>query len=98
MEFPLHDFHCMLKDEFMHYESINADSNQKFWLHRKKPAAYNKAFCKRYWNMMNHNHFLINWVFSICYLKRAMNIVQSYFPINSFQEPVKTEITYYLEY
>lgn len=30
MAFPLHDAHCMLKDKFMHYKSINADSNQKF--------------------------------------------------------------------
>lgn len=36
MAFPLHDAHCTLKDEFMLYKSINADSNQKFCLHRKK--------------------------------------------------------------
>jgi len=99
MAFPLHDFHCMLKDEFIHYKSINADSNKKICLRRKKSAACNRAFPKRYWNLMDHNHFLMKWgFFSNWYLKRAMNIVQSYFPISAFQVVVKIEITYFLEY
>lgn len=72
MAFPLHDAHCMLKDEFMHYKSINADSNQKFCLHRKKKsAACNRTFSKRYWNVMNHNHFLIKWSFFNLILKKS---------------------------
>lgn len=42
--------------------------------------------------------FWLSEVFSIWYLKRAMNIIQSYFPINAFQLAAKIEITYFLEY
>lgn len=99
MAFPLHDFHCMLKNEFMHYKSTNADSNQKFCLHRKKNLLHviepSLKDIETWWTT---TIFWLSEFFSIWYLKRAMNIVQSHFPINAFQVAVKIEITYFLEY
>lgn len=72
MAFPLRDAHCMLKNEFMHYKSINADSNQKFCLHRKKNLLHviepSLRDIEMWWTTTT---FLIKWGFFNLILKKS---------------------------